>query len=49
MVESAWKTGEPGIIFIDRLNDFNPTPNVGVYEATNPAASKCCCRMKHVI
>ena len=33
--ESIYKSGEPGFIFIDEINRFNPTPNVGAMTATN--------------
>ncbi|MEM1586959.1 MAG: vitamin B12-dependent ribonucleotide reductase [Candidatus Bathyarchaeia archaeon] len=33
---AAWKTGDPGLIFIDEINRKNPTPHVGVIESTNP-------------
>ncbi len=32
----AWKTGDPGMIFIDTINRANPTPELGRIEATNP-------------
>ncbi|MCG2788625.1 MAG: ribonucleoside reductase class II, partial [Actinomycetia bacterium] len=39
IIYHAWKNGDPGIVFLDRLNRDNPTPHIGIIESTNPCIS----------
>jgi ribonucleoside-diphosphate reductase alpha chain len=36
IINEAWKTGDPGLVFLDTINKYNPTPAIGKIESTNP-------------
>ena len=40
IIHGAWKTGEPGVFFVDPANRYNPVPHLGDYEATNPCGEQ---------
>jgi len=40
IIEHSWQTGDPGIVFKDRINESNPTPHLGRFDSTDPCGGQ---------